>query len=234
MDTLKLGYIFLTVAVLVFLFFMGGYAIRLTSKQPKRDQLILFSGLVLWQVYVYTVCWTGFMKSYEFPPRFALLLILPLFLFTAIFLFKNRNKKWIRVIPEHWIIYFQAFRIIVEILFVFSVAKEILNVHVTIEGYNFDMIFGFSAPLIAFFAYTSSKKLVTKKGVLIWNYVGLLVLSSVIFVFITCVYAPWIYGSQLPLLPLVSMEYPYVLIAGFLMPVAVFLHGLSIVQLTRH
>jgi len=113
------------------------------------------------------------------------------------------------------------------------VAEGVLNHHVTIEWYNFDMVFGFTAPIVGYLAYTSSKKLISKNSVLVWNYLGLGVLVSVIFVFITCVYVPGIYGSKVPLLPLESMEYPYVLIAGFLMPVAVFLHVLSAVQLTR-
>ena len=233
MELLKLGYIVLTLATLIFLLIIGNKAIKSTSGNRGKDRIILYSGLLFWQIYIFIVCWTGFLKSYEFPPRFALLLILPLFIFTGVFLYKNRNKKWIQAIPEHWVVYFQSFRILVETLFVFSVIEGVLNYHVTIEGFNFDMIFGITAPFVAFSAYSSSKKLISKKGVVLWNYLGLVVLSSVIFVFVTCIYVPGIYGSDVPLLPLVSMEYPYVLIAGFLMPVAVFLHVLSLVQLTR-
>ena len=100
-----------------------------------------------------------------------------------------------------------------------------------IEGYNFDMIFAFTAPLVAYGVYV--KKWFSKKVVLIWNYIGLGILASVIFVFMTVIYKPEIYGSDIPLLPLEAFTYPYVLIAGFLMPVAVFLHVLSIVQLNK-
>jgi hypothetical protein len=48
----------------------------------------------------------------------------------------------------------------------------------------------------------------------------------------TSIYAPELYGSEIPLLPLEAMGYPYVLIAGFLMPTAVFLHILSIIQVS--
>ena len=93
MDILKLGYILLTVGVIFFLFFIGNYAIERTSEQPKKDKLILFGGMILWQVYIYLVSWTGFMISYDFPPRFAMLLILPLFVFTTIFLFRNKDSQ---------------------------------------------------------------------------------------------------------------------------------------------
>ena len=110
----------------------------------------------------------------------------------------------------------------------FSVAKGILNYHVTIEGYNFDMVFAFTAPIIGFLVYT--KKVVPRKTILVWNYLGLTILASVIFLFLTSVYQPGIYGSEVPLIPLASLTYPYVLVAGFLMPTAVFLHILSIIQ----
>jgi len=228
---LKLGYLILTLVTIIFLLFIGFRAINATSSKPKRDKIILIFGLAIWQSFILALSSTHILKSYEFPPRFAIAFILPSFIFTGVFLYRSRNRKWIRAIPESWIIYFQSFRVLVETLFVFSVAQGILNYHVTIEGYNFDMVFGFTAPIIAYAVYT--KKWLSKKAALLWNYVGLGVLASVIFLFITVIYKPEIYGSDVPLLPLDAFAYPYVLIAGFLMPVAVFLHVLSILQLRK-
>jgi len=228
---LKIGYLLLTLVTILFLLVIGFRAINSSSPTPKKDKIILIFGLAIWQSFILFLSSTTVLQSYEFPPRFAIAFIIPSFLFTGLFLYRSRNKKWIREIPEQWIIYFQSFRILVETLFVFSVAQGILNYHVTIEGYNFDMIFGFTAPIIAYAVY--SQKWLSKKAVLIWNYIGLVVLASVIFLFITVIYKPEIYGSDVPLLPLEALTYPYVLIAGFLMPVAVFLHILSILQLHK-
>ena len=93
------------------------------------------------------------------------------------------------------------------------------------------MIFGFTAPIIGFLVY--SKKTLSRKFIIIWNYVGISVLVSVIVVFMISIYAPNIFGSKIPLLPFESMTYPFVLIAGFLMPTAVFLHVLSIIQIKK-
>lgn len=226
---LKIAYLGLTSITVLFLILIGFKAINKTSNNSKKDKTILILGLIAWQLFIFAITSTGILKSYEFPPRFVIAFIIPSFLFTGVFLFRNRNKKWIHSIPEHWIIYFQSFRILVETLFVFSVAQGILHYHVTIEGYNFDMVFAFTAPIIAFLVY--NKKVLPKKSILIWNYIGLSVIASIIFVFLTTTYKPEMYGSTIPLLPLEALTYPYVLIAGFLMPVAVFLHILSIIQL---
>lgn len=228
---LQSAFIALSLLTNLFLILIGYRAIHATSTNPKKDKTRLLVGIILWQLVLLAVASTGILKSHNFPPRFAIAFIVPSFIFIGIFLSRNRNKKWITSIPEHWIIYFQSFRIIVEILFVFAVAKGIFNYHVTIEGYNFDMVFAFTAPIVAYLVYT--KKVLSRKIVLVWNYVGLSVLASVIFLFLTSLYAPQIYGSAAPLMPLEAFSYPYVLIAGFLMPVAVFLHILSIIQLMK-
>lgn len=226
---LKIAYIGLTLLTILFLVIIGNKAINDSSINSKKDKTLLILALFVWQIFIFRLSSTDFLKSYDFPPRFAIAFIIPSFIFTGIFLYRSRNKNWIKSIPEQWIIYFQSFRILVEILFVFSVVQGIFNYQVTIEGYNFDMIFAFTAPIIAFLVY--NKNVLSRKILIVWNYLGLSVLASVIFLFLTSVYKPEIYGSELPLLPLESMTYPYVLIAGFLMPAAVLLHILSILQL---
>ena len=218
---LKLAFIALTIFTNAFLILIGCKAINDTSQHPNKDKTFLILGLIIWQTFIFSISSTGMLKAF----------IIPSFIFTGLFLYKERSSLWLERISESTIIYFQSFRILVEILFVLSVTKGIFNYHVTIEGYNYDMLFASTAPLIAYLVY--NKKILPRRSILIWNYLGLFVLASVIFVYLTSVYKPEIYGSQSPLLPLAALTYPYVLIAGFLMPVAVFLHILSILQVRK-
>jgi len=231
---LQTAYHLLNVTIVIILFFMGFKAINLAfgkALQRKRKKIILVMGLVAWQLYIFLLGQTELLSSLELPPRFVIFLIGPAFLFTGIFIYSNRNAIWLKHIPKSWLIYLQSFRIFVETLFVFSVAQGVLHQNVTIEGYNFDMILGLTAPLIAFLAF--EKKIFSIKMVIAWNYLGLLVLASVIFLFLTTVFFPGFYGSDSNLMPLEFTKYPYTLVAGFLMPVAVFIHVLSIVQLSK-
>jgi hypothetical protein len=229
---LKLAFIGLTILTNLFLIIIGIKAINASSRDRTKNKVILILGLLFWQLFIFSISSTDVLKSYDFPPLFALIFILPSFIFTGVFLYWHRNNKWIISIPEHWIIYFQSFRILVEILFVFSITEGIFNTQVTIEGYNFDMIFALTAPIIGFLVY--SRKVLSRRIIVIWNYLGLSVLASVIILFLTSIYTPEMYGSELPILPLESMTYPYVLIAAFLMPTAVFLHFLSILQVKKN
>ncbi len=202
-----------------------------SDARARRKKIWVTVGLLLWHIYVFLMSQTGIFLDFTFPPKFALFLLLPLLLFTIIFLIANKGKAWISTVPNHWLVYGQTFRVVVELLFVLSLSKGILHKEMTIEGHNFDMMIGLTAPMVAYF---SIQKRRWSLGVaLLWNYLGLLVLASIIFIVFTSVYAPQIYGSDTVLLPPSFATYPYNLVAGFLAPLAIFLHLLSIIGLKR-
>lgn len=231
MTLLEIGFLLLTLFVVAFLGFIGFKAINSSGINTGRNKALLVGGLLIWQCYIFIVSSFEGIQSYDFPPRFAIAFIIPSFVFTGIFLFLKRDKGWIIGIPEEWLVYFQSFRILVETLFVFALAEGVFHQEVTIEGFNFDMVFGFSAPIVGLLAYKLN--VLPKKALVLWNYLGLAVLASVIVVFMLSIYKPIVFGSEVPLLPLKAMTYPFVLIAGFLMPSAVFIHVWSLLQLRR-
>jgi len=229
--SLTIAYIGLSLLMIILIIGLGFYAITKTFKKNGfRLKALLVTGLAAWQIYVWGMASSGFFRNFEFPPRFFLFMILPLFIFTAFFAYSHRNSQWLQNIPASWLIYFQSFRIVVETIFVVTVAQGFLPTIVTIEGYNYDMIFGISAPILAYLAF--HKKPYRLQLLLWWNYLGLTVLASVIFLFISSIYLPEIYGSTTPIIPIEFGSYPYVLVPGFLMPLAVFVHALSISQLS--
>lgn len=230
---LQLGYLGLTTLMVILISIMGKNVIDKTVKDGKsknKKLLLLVGGLILWQLYQLAIGASGFLTDFSLPPRFLFCLVLPAFLFTGIFLFKNKKKAWIMEIPEEWLTYIQSFRILVETLFVYSVSADVLHPIVTIEGYNFDMIFGASA--IVMWIFTYKFKLFSKTILILWNYLGIAVLASVIFLFVSSVYFPNIWGET-EMMPKAFATAPYVLVAGFLMPSAIFIHLLSIIRLSK-
>lgn len=229
---LKLSYLGLTLVMLIILFILGNYAINksesdLKIKNKKKRRLLI--GLSIWQLYIFLLASSGFLTDFSFPPRFVLFLILPIFSFIGFFLRRSRRMKWIQTIPPIWLVIYQSFRIIIETLFLYTVAAGILHKNVTIHGYNYDMVFAYTAPIIAFVVYKS--KHLPKQLLLFWNYLGLIVIAVIIILFLTTIYFPEIYGPNTAIFPSEFGLYPYALVPGFLMPSAVFIHVLSIIQL---
>ena len=232
--TLQFAYIALSLLMTIIIVVLGIKTIKKTfnEKTKARNKIILLSiFLLLWHIYIFLIAQTGMLQDYSLPPRAPLLLVLPAFVFIGIFVYVNRNKNWLQNIPEHWLIFYQTFRICIEILFVFSITKGILHSNMTIEGYNYDIIFASSAPFVGYWVYKN--KVGAKKIAIWWNFLGLGVIASIIFVVVTTAYFPGFYGSSEELMPKGFGMYPYVLVAAFLMPSAVLMHILSIVQLSK-
>ena len=148
---LPLFYISLTAVMTVVILLFGIKSIKLSvTEVHKRRKYIftLITSLCLWHFYTFLIAHNKVLYDFEFPPKFALLLIIPLFLFTAVFFYKSKKKKWIHAIPLKWLIFIQSFRILVETIFVLTVSAGILHADVTLEGYNYDFSFGISAILI--------------------------------------------------------------------------------------
>lgn len=232
MSLLELGYIGLTLLMTTVL--LVGYATTMKrigmAPTSIRSRIALTGfGIIGWLTYVFILAHSGILKDLSLPPRFPLLLIIPLFIFTGVFLYAKRRSPVLHAIPRSWPIYFQSFRIAVESLFVSTVAIGYLHKEVTIEGYNYDMLFGISAIVIGLLVF--QLKVLPKKALLAWNYMGILVLASVIFLFTTTVFFPVLWGYESSFVPTEFLDFPYILVAAYLMPLAVFMHILSIIQL---
>ncbi len=231
---LPAGYIVLSVMITVILCGIAWVAIGRSTADPaaaRRRRGLVVGGLLLWHAYIAAMGMSGFLADFSLPPRFPLLLIAPAFLFTAVFVTRHRNAAWLATIPEHWLVYYQSFRVVIESLFVFTVARGLLHPEVTLEGYNYDIVYAALTPFVAYLVF--QKKALPRAVAIAWNVVGLTVIAVIIGLFVTTIYVPSLWGAEVSLAPLGFARYPYVLVAGLLMPSAVFVHALSLVQLTR-
>mgnify|MGYP005989421529 CR=1 FL=1 len=230
----QFGYVTLTLFMSFILLFTYNLALKKIG-ESKRKRIkrtaIAGIGLLAWFVYVYFITRSGILQNYDLPPRFPIFLVIPPFIFTAIVLYKNRRSKIFAAIPKSWSIAYQSFRIIIESLFVATVTLGILHPEVTFEGYNYDILFGASSFLILFLVFV--KKAVSEKVALIWNYLGLIVIAFIIFLFTTTTYFPSLWGSTTSLASEDMISFPFVLVPAFLMPSAVFVHIFSIMQMQK-
>ncbi len=229
---IEAGYVilFLTIVLIVLAGFNSVLKKLEIDKSNRIKKVSMVGGAIaLWTIYVFALSVTGFFKTFTLPPRFPIFLIFPLFLFMGVFLYRIRNSEFLKALPKSWAVYFQSFRIFVELLFAISFAAGILHREVTLHGYNYDILIGLTAPIIAYLAF--NKQIISEKIVLIWNFVGLGVLTIVVILFFTTTFFPSVWGETTTWVNPEFATFPYTLVAGFLMPIAVFMHVLSIIQL---
>ncbi|MGW9684540.1 hypothetical protein [Flagellimonas sp. 2504JD1-5] len=202
--------------------------IGVSSSKRNRAVILTTLGIFSWLALQYFIWTTGFYYDLSLPPRIPLFMVLPLFLFIVFFMFKNRNHKVLASIPIALPIAVQSFRAVIEVLFYFTFIQGILPVQVTFEGANYDVLIGLSAIVMAVYA---NRPNASRKVLLVWNIIGILVVLFAAFIFITSFYFPSIWGDTG--IPIGFNQFPFLLLPTFLMPFAVFLHVLSIVQLTQ-
>jgi hypothetical protein len=203
----------------------------MTQRKTRRKKLFITSFVMaIWLGIQYLLSENGFYSNLNLAPRIPLFMVLPLFLFTLILFKKNKKKPFIQAIPIYIPIAYQSFRAVIEGLFYYTFLQGILPVQVTFEGVNYDVLWGISAVLMGMYAF---RKNASKKLLIIWNYIGIGVVAFAAFTFITSFYFPSIWGSENLRISKEFNQFPFLLLPSFFMPSAIFVHVLSIIQLTQ-
>lgn len=200
------------------------------AKERAKKFLVASVFVLAWIAYLTIISLTGILKDLSLPPKFPLLIFLPLFIGFFVFYRKSRDSAVIKEIPKVWPVYFQSFRIIVELILLYTFYANIIPESATFEGLNFDILMGISAPFVA---YLVVRKDGSRVGQYIWNVLGILMVLFVGFIVATSMYNPQMWGSEVPLVSLEFIEMPYLLLAGFLAPIAIFMHVVSLIQLRK-
>ncbi len=229
---LQISYFALAMVMTLAVILIGSRIINQSfGAHGRKKKIWLVASLLIWHVYLFAIASTGVFQSFELPPRLPLLLVFPTFIFMGIFFVRNRDKAWIGNVEGSWIVGYQGFRVVLETLLIFSVAAGVVHPYITIEGYNYDMVFAFTAPLMVLLVFRT--KILPKQVAVWWNYLGLVSIASVVFLVMTTTYFFGFFESDSPLMPREFGLYPYVLVPGFIMPSAVFMHVLSIIHLRK-
>ena len=182
--------------------------------------------VALWVAYVSMLAGTGFLADFSLPPKVVVFVILPAFAIIIWFFTAKKFRDIIDGFPISFTVYFQSFRIVVELL-ILGLYKEGLGPElVSFEGRNFDILAGLSAPMIGYLAY--NRRVLSHKAVIVWNICCLLLLANIVFIFISLIVRPQIWSFDSTPISLDFPRLPYVYIAAAFMPAAVFMHVFSI------
>ncbi|BDD10370.1 hypothetical protein FUAX_28020 [Fulvitalea axinellae] len=222
---LQISYFALLALILAMIFVGTSLTLKRMNTPPQKRKSILLKvtfGLIAWFAYVFTLSSTGFIESRDLPPRMPLLGILPTFLFTAFFLTTRRFDNFIKAIPASWLIYYQSFRIIVELIIWSTFLEGIIPKNTTFEGTNLDVMAGLTAPVVAYLVY--NKRALPENFALAWNFASIAILAVTVFTFISTTFFPSIWANQYHIDIKAFASFPYVFIPTFFMPSAFFVH----------
>lgn len=225
----QIGFILLSAICLVFI--IKGIKIASIGMEIDIQRRILkrfYIAIAIWFLFLTLVSLTGIISNFDtLPPRFVIVVIPPIVL--LIILWRSKLMvQLLRKLPMKYMLNLQAFRIVVEIFLWLLFLENVLPIQMTFEGINFDVLVGLTGPIAAWFLLKNKK--LAKKSLLIWNVSGLLLLGNIVVVAILSTPSPLRLFMNEPANRIIT-EFPVVLLPGFLVPMAYYLHFFSIRQI---
>ncbi len=230
----QIGFIVTTLVFFGIVIFQLKTALGKSSFDLLRQKRMLWkvvSSLFLWMVLLSTLSLSGYFSTFDtMPPRFVIIVIIPLVTLIWVLLISKSTKQIISYVPKHTVINLQVFRVVVEILLWMLFIQNLLPIQMTFEGRNFDILAGLTAPLIAYFGIVKYQW--PRKALIAWNIISLALLINIVTIAILSFPTPFRYFMNEPANTIVA-EFPFVWLPGFLVPLAYGLHFISLRQLTR-
>ncbi len=205
------------------------FALYMFYLATLRNKMILIVTLI-WLLLQSAISISGF-YLYEkgMPPRFAMLVMPPLV--TVIVMFATgKGRRLIDTFDLKHLTYLQAFRLPVELVLYWLHLASFIPVLMTFEGRNFDILAGFSAPVIGYLFF--NRKSIGRRSLLLWNVICLLLLINIVANAVLS--APTVFQKFAFDMPNTGVLYfPFVWLPGYLVPLALLSHLVSIRQLMR-
>ena len=187
---------------------------------------------------ILTINWTiiqsaiGYAGIYQdlnfFPPQLLILGVFPPVLFMLILFLSNKGKKFLRRFDIKALTYFHSIRMPVEIVLSLLFHYSMIPVYMTFEGFNFDIISGLTAPVVALIAFRKTS--INRKLLLGWNVLALLLLANVVV--ISAMSAPFPFQKLAFNQPNIAILYfPFNLLPTVVVPLVFFGHLVALYRL---
>ncbi|MDH5607863.1 MAG: hypothetical protein OEY56_00160 [Cyclobacteriaceae bacterium] len=207
------------------------YALVIASPENKNyTPIIVFTFAIAWLFGLSTLTrYHYFDEIQDYPIRFLWVIGIPgLAILLALVVKKSRD--FILRMPITTLTYLHIIRVPIEIILWWLTLYEVFPQILTFEGINFDILAGISAPFAGVFLVGLRSK--SRAGAVIWNVLALgLALNLGIHALMA---SPFFFDpARYPVANVAVFSFPFVLLPGFVVPVILFSHIASLIQLFR-
>jgi hypothetical protein len=204
-------------------------AVWLLYKAGNYSKLIIIITLI-WLALQAVAGLAGFYKVIDaVPPRFALLVMPPVVFIIMLFITKS-GRAAIDRFNVKTLTLLHIVRIPVELTLYWLFLHKAVPAVMTFEGRNFDILCGLTAPLVYYFGYV--KNALSKKVLIAWNIICLLILGNVVITAILSAPFPFQqFGFEQPNIAL--LYFPYVWLPCCVVPIVLFAHAAALRRLMK-
>lgn len=177
--------------------------------------------MLAWVIFQSTLSLNGwYMDRKAMPPH----LFFPIATSVGIMLllfFTSRGKRFLDGLSPKMLAWIHIVRIPVEISLYYLAFYKQAPWSMTYFGHNYDIVFGFTAPIVAYFGY--GKKMISPLLLKIWNALGVVSLLVIVVTAIGAAPGPlqsWDFNQP----NFAVMHFPFSWLPAFIVPVVLFSH----------
>lgn len=172
---------------------------------------------------------SGWLANFAAMPPHFFAFMLPTFVATLALGFSRVGTGMSERLGFGALIGFQVFRVPVEWV-LFALHRDgVVPVQMSFEGWNFDVLTGLSAPLVAGLAVRGR---IGRRGLLAWNWAGLALLANIVTIAVLSTPTPLRVFWNEPANTFVA-GWPWIWLPGFLVPAALLGHLVALRKLAR-
>jgi len=201
-----------------------------TIEHARYKARFIVIAIVIWLIIQAILTLNGFyLNTTSLPPKFIFAVLPPLLIIAALFA-THEGKIFIDNMSLLHITYLNIVRIPVEIVLYWLFLEKAIPELMTFTGRNFDILAGISAPFIAYYGIRKNK--LSKKSLLVWNYISLVLLLNIVINAVLS--APFPFQKFAFDQPNIAILYfPFSWLPAFIVPTVLFGHLVSIRQLRK-
>jgi hypothetical protein len=191
----------------------------------RRAALRVLAGLVVWFLYSWLISHFGIISNSQMRPPGIAFIVGPVLLFLIFFIVRpSVSAQAVLAFPLWLFLGTQCFRVGVELFLHQLWIEGLVPRMMTFAGANIDIYIGLSAPLIAWLSTRGRGGLKLASA---WNILGLLALLNVVTRAVLTAPGPLnLIHAEVP--DRMISTFPFLLIPGFFVPLAVVLHLVAI------
>jgi hypothetical protein len=224
-----LNIIFILSTLYCYIIFVFAIANAPNEKTARSVNLIAII-LLLWIIFQSTLALNQwYMDRKSMPPHMMFPVVIAAIVITLVLVLK-KPKAWATNISAELLTWLHFVRIPVEIgLYHLAIAKQV-PWSMTFKGYNFDIIFGITSPIVALLYFRFKK--INFRVVQVWNILGLISVLLVVLRGIGSLPSPvqwWDFSQP----NYAVMHFPFVWLPSLIVPLVVFAHLVALKQLNQ-
>lgn len=229
------AFLFIIVGGLLYaIYYAVNYALTKLNYPPQKKTKIIvvtFALIIGWLVFSSVMAFNGSLVDFNSTPPKIFTIVFPACLMVIYLCISTRINRLLTVIPANWLVYIQAYRVLVELVLWLLLLNNIIPVQMSFEGLNYDILIGLSALLVGYYALTVKKW--PRAVAVLWNFAGLLLVTNIFIVSFLSAPSPFRQFFNEPSNTMIAY-FPFVWFPAIIVPFAYLIHILSIKQIIRN